>query len=356
MKDYSKCRILLVDDEQNILRALNRVLKSLGCDIVLANNGADALARLSGGRFALILSDMRMPMIDGAELLSQVAKQYPFVRRIILTGYADLERTMSAINDGGIHRYFTKPWENDELRQAVSEELDVFLEEEDRRQKSDMLDSQNQKLSSKIDITAAMLEQSADLMRASRYQSAVDIQKKLLEKRFPNSLRLCDKVASTSARLARLLGLNPDAIDKIKTAAELHRLGMIALPRDIGGRRLADLTQEEREIWETYPEIGEDALKGNSISDEVATLIRHHREQFNGSGFPDGLVGSYIPLGSRIIGLVTDFEEVQEEQGREVALRFIQSQSNLRYDPQLTAKLISLIQQDNKVVPQEIST
>ena len=108
--------VLCVDDEPNILSSLRRSLRPLRCRVVTAEGGAQALELLSRERIDVVISDMRMPVMNGAELLERVHQGWPGVIRILLTGHADMESTVAAINRGRIDRYLNKPWDEQELQ------------------------------------------------------------------------------------------------------------------------------------------------------------------------------------------------------------------------------------------------
>ncbi|HSV53646.1 MAG TPA: response regulator, partial [Burkholderiaceae bacterium] len=107
--------VLCVDDEPNIVSALRRLFRSSGYRVVTATSGAEALTLLEGEPVDLIFSDMRMPGMDGAQLLEQVRARWPGTARVLLTGYADMRSTISAINTGEVYRYITKPWNDEEI-------------------------------------------------------------------------------------------------------------------------------------------------------------------------------------------------------------------------------------------------
>src|SRR5690606_11173906 len=115
--------VLLVDDEENILSSVRRVLRNERYRLIAATSGAMALELLEQHEIDLIVSDARMPGIDGATLLAQVQQRWPECLRILLTGYADITTTIKAINQGQIYRYISKPWDDDELRLIIRQAL-----------------------------------------------------------------------------------------------------------------------------------------------------------------------------------------------------------------------------------------
>ncbi|GLZ89121.1 hypothetical protein Pres01_51720 [Metapseudomonas resinovorans] len=113
--------LLLLDDEENILRALTRVLRRDGYQILTATRAQDAFAQLAKHDIQVILSDQRMPEMNGTEFLSRVKDLYPDTIRIVLSGYTDLKSVTDAINQGAIYKFLTKPWDDDQLRAVIAQ-------------------------------------------------------------------------------------------------------------------------------------------------------------------------------------------------------------------------------------------
>ena len=116
--------LLCVDDEANILSSLRRLFRPHGYKVLVAGSGAEGLELLAGEHVDLIISDMRMPGMDGAAFLAEARKRYPQTVRLLLTGYADMESTIAAINSGQIARYIAKPWNDQDLTLLVHDALE----------------------------------------------------------------------------------------------------------------------------------------------------------------------------------------------------------------------------------------
>ncbi|GAB4254103.1 MAG: hypothetical protein Kow0065_00760 [Methylomicrobium sp.] len=118
--------LLLVDDEINIVNALKRSLRRDGYQILTANSGVEALAVLAEHRVGVIVSDQRMPQMSGADFLSEAKALYPDTVRIMLSGYTDLESVTSAINEGAIYKFLTKPWDDEVLRDTIRKAFEQY--------------------------------------------------------------------------------------------------------------------------------------------------------------------------------------------------------------------------------------
>jgi EAL domain-containing protein (putative c-di-GMP-specific phosphodiesterase class I)/CheY-like chemotaxis protein len=118
-------RLLLVDDEPNILSALRRLLRGEGYQILTAPDGAAGLALLAEHPVDVIVSDQRMPGMVGADFLREAKQQYPETIRIMLSGYTELQSVTDAVNEGAIYKFLTKPWDDDQLRGHIAEAFRV---------------------------------------------------------------------------------------------------------------------------------------------------------------------------------------------------------------------------------------
>jgi response regulator RpfG family c-di-GMP phosphodiesterase len=138
--------ILLVDDEINILSALKRTLRRDGYTILTANSGAEGLALLAQHEVGVIISDQRMPHMTGVEFLRKVKMLYPKTLRIVLSGYTELESVTSAINEGAIYKFLTKPWDDDLLRDNIRKAFGHYEMEQENLRLTRELQSANDEL------------------------------------------------------------------------------------------------------------------------------------------------------------------------------------------------------------------
>ncbi len=126
--------LLFVDHEENVLNALRRIFLEENYHILTAQSAAEALEILEGNEVHLIVSDHRMPLMTGAELLKKVKDRWPDIIRIMLTGYADVQSIMGAVNEGAVYKFITKPWHDEDLRLTVSIALQQYVLIQENRQ------------------------------------------------------------------------------------------------------------------------------------------------------------------------------------------------------------------------------
>ncbi|MDD4051793.1 MAG: response regulator [candidate division Zixibacteria bacterium] len=138
--------ILIVDDEEGIRKSLRRLLAPLNVTVLDAPGGAEAMGVVKTRPISLIISDQRMPGMTGVELLQQVRDIAPDTVRILLTGYADIDATIGAINNGSIRYYLNKPWDDEFLLSRITESLEVHRAVVENRRLTELTGRQNQQL------------------------------------------------------------------------------------------------------------------------------------------------------------------------------------------------------------------
>ncbi len=151
----AKYQILFVDDEVNVLKSMLRIFRQENYTLLSAGSAAEALSILSENPVHVVISDHRMPEMSGTDLLQEIKKRYPATIRIMLTGYADVDAVMGAVNDGAVYKFITKPWNDDDLRLTVSlalEQYDLIQENKSLKQKAVTQKKELKRLSRFIDV------------------------------------------------------------------------------------------------------------------------------------------------------------------------------------------------------------
>jgi response regulator RpfG family c-di-GMP phosphodiesterase len=339
--------ILFVDDEENITRTLERQFKPLGYNVFLANNGVAALHILSNDRIDVVVSDMRMPEMNGASLLKEVASQWPDVGRILLTGFSEVDAAIKAINDGKIDYYLEKPWNENYIESIVKNAIETkhlkekaaFLQKEVYRQNQELLNL-NHVLESKVTSRTKELNQTLEDLKQS-HLATLNICSNLIENHLPHYRGHASKVAELARSIACILKLPEAEISTIYYAGHLYALGKIALPKNILDLPYRTLKIDIRIVFEQYPIIGSTALMGSPHAnlEKVAEIILTHREAYNGKGYPHQLSGDKIPLGAKILYAAIDFEQLQmglllpDKLTNYQAFELIKASKGVLYDP-----------------------
>ena len=312
-----KSTLLFVDDEQNILSSLRRLFRSTGHTIMTASSGQEALEILENNEIDLIISDMRMPEMDGAELLSKVSCKWPDTVRILLTGFADMESTIRAVNEGNIYKYVSKPWEDNDIKITVEHALERkhLKAERDRlleltKKQNDELKDLNANLENKVKERTKELSQAHESLRKS-YFSSIKTFSNLIELREGTVSGHSKRVAENAQKVAVKLGLEKDDVQQIFFAALLHDIGKISLPDHLINKPFSSLSDDEKKQVTKHSVLGEALLMGFEPLSEAAKIIRSHHEYYDGTGYPDRIKGDDIPLGAKILALVNEYDSLQ---------------------------------------------
>jgi response regulator RpfG family c-di-GMP phosphodiesterase len=315
--------LLFVDDEPNILRSLRRTFRGLEYEILLANSGAEGLKMLAKGHVDLIISDMRMPEMDGAQFLATVYEKYPDTVRILLTGYADIKSTVDAVNKGGIHKYLNKPWDDNEIKQTVAQALEL---QSIRRERDDLLivvQKQNLQLTDlNKNLEKKVADRTKDLVKAM--ESVNDANKELkssyinIVKTFSSLIEMKKVLRKTSSRavseLAKLIAhemeLKNEDVQTIMIAAMLYKVGKVTLGDGILGTPFMELDKKYMQDFLQHAIVGQGILMGIVPLQAAARLIRHQHERFDGKGFPDNLQGSAISAPQSCLIIAIEYYEL----------------------------------------------
>ncbi|MDH4284271.1 MAG: EAL domain-containing protein [Gallionellaceae bacterium] len=164
--------LLLVDDEENIVSSLARLLRSSGYNILRANSGREGLELLASNKIGVIISDQRMPEMTGVEFFSKVKDRHPKTVRIVLSGYADLDAVKEAVNRGAIYKYISKPWDEAELCACVQEAFEHYEQAQRKEQLTLEAQAANAAIANiSLDLAKLVAQKDSHIQRISRYDS-----------------------------------------------------------------------------------------------------------------------------------------------------------------------------------------
>lgn len=354
--------LLFVDDEKNVLAALQRAFRREGYTILVAATGREALELLEKHDVALVLSDQGMPEMSGVELLGQVKEKHPDTMRLMLTGLADTRMVVSAINHGEIFRFVQKPWDDEELRGVVRSALDQYdLVQENRRlqtltrQQNEQLKRINSELEIRVqERTREIADKNAklDALYKELRQNFFDTIKvfvELMELHYPYLGGHSKRVAEMSKALAVRFGCDAREVELIEIAALLHDIGLIGVPGELVEKVVRNLKPEEVRLIKQHPVLGQASIEAITNLREAGVLIRCHHERYDGKGFPDGLRGEEIPLGSRMIGVTEAYDDIMHwasparRSPKEAALAYLLEHRGRRFDPGVVNQFLDIV-------------
>jgi response regulator RpfG family c-di-GMP phosphodiesterase len=354
--------ILCVDDEPNILSSLRRLFRPEGYRIFVAESGSDALQLLEREAVDLVISDMRMPVMDGAEFLARVRTGWPDTIRLLLTGFADMESTISAINKGEIYRYINKPWDDNDILLVVRRALERKALERAKERLEALNHRQNEELKElNANLEAKVLQRTTELTLAhdsltavneklkANFLTSIKVFSNLIEMRGGHLAGHSRRVADLSRKIAVKMGLNGRELQDVFLAGLLHDIGKIGFPDPLLSTPVSHLSGESLMLYRSHAARGQQALMAFEDLQSVAKSVRSHHERFDGNGFPDGLVGIVIPVGARILALASDYDSLQlgmlsaRRATQEEAKSVIVQGRGKRYDPLAVEAFLSVV-------------
>ncbi|HEX6059232.1 MAG TPA: HD domain-containing phosphohydrolase [Gemmatimonadaceae bacterium] len=285
-------RCLVVDDEPRLRQVLVRLMEADGFTCAEAGTGTEALAQLAREEFPLVVSDLRMPQMDGFELLQQVRIRHPDTAVVMITAVADVDVAVRCLAIGAMD-YLTKPFHLEEVRARVRQAMEkrrLLLENRDYQQR----------LEEKVRAQARRLE---DLFFASIQSLAQALEVKDAYTRGHSS-----RVSQYSVVIAHAMGLDDDTVRQVELGGHVHDIGKIGV-REAVLNKHGPLTDEEYRHIMSHPVVGWEILRPLLRETPLAlAIVRSHHERVDGTGIPDGLAGEAIPLAARIAAVADSLD------------------------------------------------
>ena len=299
-------KILCVDDDVNLLSGIKRVLRNK-FEFDLASNGDQGLTFLAErGPYAVMVVDMRMPGMNGIEFLTKAQEKAPDTVRIMLTGNADQQTAVAAVNGGHVYQFLTKPCSPDQLEIALNRGIKQY----------ELIMAERELLEQTLNGSAKVL---TDILAVVEPQS------------FGRSQQLRE--------LMHLYIQTPnDRSWELELAALLAPIGSVTVPPNLLNKRNSaeSLSEEEIGILEKMPEFASRLVQQIPRLETVSKIILYQHKHFDGTGFPqDECANDAIPIGSRILKVLNDLLDLEARgDTRDVALQKMQHCSGI-YDPKV---------------------
>jgi response regulator RpfG family c-di-GMP phosphodiesterase len=316
-------KILFVDDEDNVLRALKRLFIDEPYEVFTAPSGKEALDIVAANELAVIVSDQRMPGMTGAEFLSKAKDIRPDAVRIVLTGYADVQAAISAINQGGAYRYLTKPWNDSELILMVRDAEETHRLRQENKFLNELTARQNEELKQwNTQLEAMVQEQTLDIQNNNaelkklnehlqkNFKNSIDAFSNLIGMREKSVANHSKNVAALAHQTASAMQMSGEELSNVLVAALLHDIGKIGIPDSVLLKREDQMNDSEFAEYRRHPVRGQVAIETIEGFRDIGLIIRHHHEYVDGTGFPEGLKRNAIPIGSRIIAMADAVDRI----------------------------------------------
>jgi len=330
-------KLLVADDEQKICRLLENFFAERGYQVLVAHNGPSALECIRKERPHLVFLDLRMPGLNGLDILKEAKALDEMMKIIVITAIED-DETIQRARALGATDYVIKPFSLEYLKEEVLMKVSTSLYEDLRKVNEELKQSVERLREVVRGIVAAF---SAVVSKIDPHYTqqhvvrSVEYAQKIIGKLRQQGLRFDQ--ASEEVLLAGIL---------------LHDIGKIFTPKDILYKP-GPLTDDEWEVMRRHPVDGAEVLQQIANLEEMACNVRHHHERYDGAGYPDRLKGEQIPLGARIAAVVDAFDAMISDRPYRKALTVDEAIKELKrcqgtqFDPQVVDAVITLYEEGN---------
>jgi putative two-component system response regulator len=305
-------RALCVDDEPAVLGLVSRLLAGMGFEVDEFQDPFEAVKVFPGGRYDLVLTDVRMPGMDGHALITALRELDQEIPIVVVTGQGTLETATSALREGA-SGMIVKPFTTTEFRA----EVDATLER--HRFRHDAL---------QLRFVSPILDGVALALTAA------------IEARDLETGEHCKQLGTLGEAVAGLMGLSEQHITTIRIGGYLHDIGKIAIADRIL-HKPGKLTEEEYREMQRHSELGAAIVSTHERMAGIADIVRHHHEHFDGKGYPTGLAGAHIPVGARIIAVADAWSAMTNDRVYRAAMSHDEALGELRrnrgtqFDPEV---------------------
>ncbi len=330
-------RVLLVDDEPGVTQLLSEGLSLEGFKCLRSSSGEEALELLNREAVDVIVSDLQMPGISGLELLDIVHKAHPRSVFLMATGVDDVRTGIQAMKHGA-DDYLVKPFQLAAVVTSIERALErkcLELELENYRKHLEEMVEQRTK-----QVQAAMKR------IESTYDETLEALGAALDLRDNETAGHSRRVTSYCLEMAKTLGCSGEVLNHIARGAFLHDIGKIGIPDEIL-LKPGKLTEEQAAIMQTHARIGYNLVSSIAFLAPAAEIVLTHQERWDGTGYPQGLVGKEIPAGARIFAVADTLDAMTSDRPYRAALPYaaaraeIERESEHQFDPEVVRAFLS---------------
>lgn len=336
-----KASILILDDEAIICSLIGERLSMEGYRCQSFQNCKDALTSLAIEAFDLVISDVRMPGMSGIAFLEEAQPQYPRTAFLMVTGEEDIRVGIQAMKHGASD-YLLKPIQLDVLSLSVERALAVKRMELE-------LESYRQSLEEAIEGRTHQLEAAMRRIEMT-YDETLEALGSALDLRDTETAGHSKRVCRYCLEMAAALGRPKDEIKHIMRGSYLHDIGKIGIPDAILLKE-GKLTTEEMAVMQSHVRIGYDLVSRIAFLAPAAAIVLTHQEKWDGTGYPQGLVGDEIPVGARIFAIADTLDAMTSDRPYRKALAFTMARDEIvhfagkQFDPEIV-KIFCLLPEE----------
>ncbi len=306
INNSSNNNLLIVDDEPSVINSIRRVLRKENYTVYSADSGESGLEVLKKYDIGVILSDVMMPGMDGVAFLELSREYRPEAVRLLLTAHAKMENAIDAINRSKIFGYFTKPWSQEELKGGLAKAFEYYNLVIENKRLYELTQNQNGQLRNlNENLESLVRKRTIELETAVR--EGVFMLANAAEAKDDDTGEHVSRIRDLTFRLCVRLGFSTKRSEEIGFSSIMHDVGKIHIP-DVILKKKGPLTAEEYEIIKTHTLVGEKILGNKPFYKTAREIARSHHEAWDGSGYPDGLMGKTIPVSARIVTVVDVFD------------------------------------------------
>ncbi|MDD5247645.1 MAG: response regulator [Rhodocyclaceae bacterium] len=322
--------VLYVEDDAEVRGQLARFLERRVKRLVVADNGRLGLDAFRADHHDIVITDIKMPEMDGLQMAAHIKAASRDVPIIVITAYSDRDYLIRAI-ELGVNRYVTKPIDPDALVEAIYRAVEVRFQQEE-------IDRANRRVRDTLEQTVMAMARAIEL-------------------RDPYTDGHQKRVALLAAAIAEDMGLALESIDGIRLGALIHDVGKIQVPTEILSKpgRLRD---EERSIVRLHAKAGEELLGDIDFPWPIGQMVLHHHERLDGSGYPDGLKGNELTLETKIIAVADVVEAMSSHRpyraalGLEAAIAELRQGSGHLYDSRVVDSCLRVLERQPELLKQ----
>ena len=346
-------RVLIVDDDELIVKALSRILDSAGFETRCHLSPDEALAEIDGYAPVVVISDYMMPSMDGITFLKHARARCPGAVRILCTAAEDFRVALQAVNGGEVFRIVSKPWHQQELVATVHQAAEAAR----LRRENERLTAEVQRQNGQLREINSTLEH----MVQARTQALLEGLIAALDYRDAETQWHSRRVSLYARRLATQLGLSEPELTVIEHGALLHDIGKIGV-RDRVLLKPGPLTSEEWTEMKRHPELGWALLQRVDYLRPASAIVLQHQEKWDGSGYPSSLRGEDIVIGARIFHVVDTLDAITSDRPYRKAKPFEHARAEIvrcggtQFDPAIVEAFLAVAPEEWERIRLDVET